>query len=121
MFLRGRSNHPSLRHATLLEEYRSLRSEIVCLIQAEHQMTQLGLTIVAGLIAATPFILQLHVRILLLVAPLLLCSLTWIELRYVAMLGELGDYLRFQLIRVRLLWSDAGHAAIARLRGCPVA
>jgi hypothetical protein len=92
---------------TVLEEYRSLKSEIVANLDSARQIVQLTLTTVAILIGLVPFILQFHATILFLIAPFLFYSLAWTQLRYIYLVIDMGNYLKKSLVpNVRRLLSE---------------
>lgn len=78
----------------LLEEYKALKAEIVSNLDSGRQVASLTLTAVGIFISASPAIIQSHLNIVFLIAPLLFYALAWSQLRYTYLVLDMGDYLK---------------------------
>jgi hypothetical protein len=97
----NRDEQLKLEHATILEEYRSLKTEIVSNLDSARQIANLALAATGILIGAVPFI-QSQALLIFLIAPLFFYALAWSQLRYVYLVLDMGDYLGTTLIpRIR--------------------
>lgn len=83
-----------LELSTVLEEYKTLKAEIMANLASGRQVANLTLTSVGILIAAAPIIIQSQATIIFLVAPWLFYVLAWSQLRYTYLVLDMGDYLR---------------------------
>lgn len=83
-----------LELSTVLEEYKTLKAEIMANLDSGRQVANLTLTSVGILIAAAPIIIQSQATIIFLVAPLLFYVLAWSQLRYTYLVLDMGNYLR---------------------------
>jgi len=81
-----------------LEEYRTMKTEIVSNLDAARQIVHLALTAIAILIGAVPVIVQSHSTILFLIAPLLFFALAWSQLRYIYLVLDMGKYLNNYIV-----------------------
>lgn len=79
---------------TLLEEYRTLKAEIVSNLVSARQVANLTLTAMGILITASPFIIQSQATLIFLIAPLLFYALAWSQLRYIYLVLDMGHHLR---------------------------
>ncbi len=80
--------------STLLEEYRTRKTEIVSNLASGRQIATLTLTAVGILVAAAPSIIEQKVKIIFLIAPLFFYVLAWSQLRYTYLVLDMGTYLR---------------------------
>jgi len=84
--------------STLLEEYRTLKTEIVSNLASGREIATLTLTTIGILVAAAPFIINLQVIIIFLIVPLLFYILAWSQLRYTYLVLDMGAYLRSVIV-----------------------
>jgi hypothetical protein len=82
-----------LEHSTLLEEYKSIKADIVHNLETARQIVNLTLTLAGILVAGAPFIIQYKVPSLFLVAPFIFYALAWIQLRCIYVEYHLTRYL----------------------------
>jgi len=83
---------------SLLEEYRTLKLEIVSNLEASRNISNLTLTAIGALIALTPFIINNDAIFLFLIAPIFFYGLAWSQLRYIYLVLDMGAYLRNTVI-----------------------
>jgi hypothetical protein len=83
-----------LELSTLLETYRSLKSEIVSNLDSSRQVSTLTLTAVGIFIATAQSMVQAEATIIFLIAPLLFYVFAWSQLRYTFLVLDMGAHLR---------------------------
>lgn len=83
-----------LEYSALLEEYKSLKSEIVANLDSARQVVGLTLTAIGVFIAIAPYVVESQTIILFLIAPLFFYGLAWTQLRYIYLALDMGTHLR---------------------------
>jgi hypothetical protein len=85
-----------IEYGILIEEYKTLKSEILQLLHEARQITNLALTAIGVFIAGTAAVIQMQIAInpkVLLLVPFLFYFLTCIQLRYIFQALDMGKYL----------------------------
>jgi hypothetical protein len=78
----------------VLEEYKTLREELLANIDASRQILTLTLTGAGLFLAVSPIFVQSQLLSLFLVVPFLFYSMAWAQLRYVLLGHDISNYLR---------------------------
>ena len=78
----------------VLEEYKTLREELLANIDAARQVLNLTLTAVGVFLAVSPLFLQSQQPGLFLVVPFLFYAMAWAQLRYILLGHDISNYLR---------------------------
>lgn len=84
--------------STVLEEYKTLKTEIVSNLASGRQIATLTMTAAGILVATAPSIIEQQITIIFLVAPLLFYVLAWSQLRYTYLVLDMGTYLRSVIV-----------------------
>jgi hypothetical protein len=87
-----------LEHATLLEEFKTARENMLFDVGQSRQIINITLTAASILVVGTPFIIQSHLPILFLIAPLIFYTLAWYQIRNLHISNFLNQYLLIVLI-----------------------
>lgn len=114
---RGSSRNPTSRrtrtvqeqlkmeHATLLNEYRALKAEIVANLESGRNVAALTLTAIGALLAAVATVATVpsivdkrRIPGVLFLTGVFFCVLAWVQLRYTLLALDMGEYLRNSLI-----------------------
>lgn len=96
-----------LEHMTLIEEYKTLREEIVCNLNASRRILNLSFTAIGAFLIAAPFIVQLQAPTIFIIIPLLFYGIAWTQLKYTFNTIIVGNYINSNIIpRVREILSD---------------
>lgn len=82
-----------LEYAVLIEEYKSLRTEINSTLVSVRQALTLSFVGIGGLISLIPFIIEKQNPTLLLIPPIFFFGLLWNKLRYYMVISEIGLYI----------------------------
>lgn len=91
----------------LLEEYKTLKSEINTTLISVRQSLTLCLTGIGGLIAISPFIVSYKLPTLFLVSSMVFQALVWNQLRQYMTIAEIATYLKQRIIpRIRKLLQE---------------
>jgi hypothetical protein len=83
-----------LEISILLEEYKTLRDEILQTLESNRQILNLTLTAAGALIAGSAFFISSRMPTFFLVAPLVFYGLAWTQLRYIFLVYHVNDYLK---------------------------
>lgn len=78
----------------VLEEYKSLRQEILANIDASRQILNLTLTGTGLFLAVSPLFVQSQLPILFLLVPFVFYAMAWAQLRYILLVQDISHYLR---------------------------
>jgi hypothetical protein len=78
----------------VLEEYKTLREEILANIDASRQVLNLTLTGIGAFLTFSPQFLASRLPILFLVVPFVFYAMAWAQLRYVLLTQDISGYLR---------------------------
>ena len=78
----------------VLEEYKTLREELLTNIDASRQVLNLTLTGAGLFLAISPLLVQSQLPSIFLVVPFLFYAMAWAQLRYVLLSHDISDYLR---------------------------
>jgi hypothetical protein len=78
----------------VLEEYKTLREEMLTNIDASRQVLNLTLTGTGLFLAISPLFIQSQLPILFLTVPFVFYAMAWAQLRYVLLIHDISDYLR---------------------------
>lgn len=81
----------------LIEEFKTVRQNMMFDIGAARQVINLTLTATGVLIAGTPFIVQSRLLVLYLVAPMIFYALAWAQIRYLYLDNALSDYVIYTI------------------------
>ncbi|MGI4791073.1 MAG: hypothetical protein ACRYFS_19780 [Janthinobacterium lividum] len=82
-----------LKHDTWVEEYRSLRAEIIAIGTSARQGTQVAIVAIAAVISLAGYIVQNDLPILFLLAPFIFYALAWMQLRLAFTARSISDYI----------------------------
>ena len=83
-----------LVHSTLLEEYKSLREEIISTSESSRQIINFTLVAIGVLIPGSIYIISSENHYLLLIVPFFFYSLILTQLKYLFFINRIGDYIR---------------------------
>ena len=83
-----------LVHSTLLEEYKSLREEIISTSESSRQIINFTLVAIGVLIPGSIYIISSENHYLLLIVPFFFYSLILTQLKYLFFINEFGNYIR---------------------------
>jgi hypothetical protein len=83
-----------LVHSTLLEEYKSLREEIISTSESSRQILYFTLVAIGVLISGSIYINDSGRHYMFLIVPFLFYSLILTQLKYLFFIIEFGDYIR---------------------------
>lgn len=113
----------------LLHEYNALKSEIASTLETSRQMLNLTFTLFGLFIAGFPFItdlvIQLNIRQIILVSPILFYLIAWSQIRYIMLVLDMGTYLREHTVAklnrylgndLALSWEDKGRSQLKRAK-----
>lgn len=78
----------------VLEEYKTLREELLANIDASRQILNLTFTGVGLFLVFSPWFVESQLLSLLLVVPFLFYTMAWAQLRYVLLGHDISNYLR---------------------------
>jgi hypothetical protein len=78
----------------VLEEYKTLRAEILANIDASRQVLNLTLTGIGAFLVISPRFIESRLSILFLVVPFVFYAMAWAQLRYVLLTQVISNYLR---------------------------
>ena len=78
----------------VLEEYKTLRQEILTNIDASRQILNLTLTGTGLFLAASPLFIQSQRPTLFLLVPFVFYAMAWTQLRYILLVQDINHYLR---------------------------
>lgn len=81
-----------LEHATLLEEFKTARENMLFDLGLARQIVNLTLAAAGILVAGTPYIVQSNLPTLFLIAPFVFYPLAWSQVRYLHGTKILGKY-----------------------------
>lgn len=77
----------------VLEEYKTLRQEILANIDASRQILNLTLTGTGLFLAVSPLFVQSQLPTLFLLVPLVFYAMAWAQLRYILLVQDINHYL----------------------------
>lgn len=83
-----------LVHSTLLEEYKSLREEIVSTSESSRQILNLTILVIGALIPGSIYIIESGIYSLFLIVPFIFYSLILTQLKYLNFINVIGGYIR---------------------------
>jgi F0F1-type ATP synthase assembly protein I len=86
-----------IEHETLLEEYKSLREQIIEMDGFSRQVQNIALIVVGALIAGTGVIVDKKLQIVFLIFPLFLYTLAWAQVRFVWTVFGMSNYIKTML------------------------
>jgi hypothetical protein len=96
-----------LEHSTLLEEFKTLREEILWTLDASRKVSDYAIAAIAALITGAVYIIQLRMPILFLISPLLLYGLAWKQMKYAILTHDLSNYLNEDVLpRIRQILAE---------------
>ena len=96
-----------MEHTTLIEEYKTLREEIVSNLNASRRILNLSFTAIGAFLIAAPFLVQLQFPTLFLIIPLLFYGIAWTQLKYTFNTIIVGNYINCNIIpRIREILSN---------------
>ncbi|MCI0561664.1 MAG: hypothetical protein MN733_24510 [Nitrososphaera sp.] len=87
-----------LEHATLLEEFRAARENMLFDVGLSRQIINITLTAAGILVVGAPYIIQSDLPTLFLIAPLVFYPLAWSQIRYLHISNVISQYLLTVLI-----------------------
>jgi hypothetical protein len=87
-----------LEHATLLEEFKTARENMLFDVAQSRQIVNITLTAASILVVGASFIIQYNVPVLFLIAPFIFYTLAWYQIRNLRISNLLNQYLLTVLI-----------------------
>jgi hypothetical protein len=100
------SDQSKLMYDAWLEEYRSLRAEVIAIGTSSRQGTQVAIVALAAVISLAGYIVQNDLPILFLLAPLVFYALAWTQLRLAYTARTTSDYIIKNLAK-NVVWAAA--------------
>jgi len=82
-----------LEFTALLEEFKTVRENILFDVGSNRQILALTLTSASILVAASPFIIESQFTTLFLIAPIIFYTLAWSQVRYLYLDATLSNYI----------------------------